>query len=202
MKDTMQTRDRGSWKSGQRSRGIRLAHGVHHRYDSGANHQFVPKLDRATRRMSAIEAAAVTEHAHHQDDHVVVAMEHLEKSFGDNHVLRGIDLVLKKGENLVLLGKSGTGKSVLIKCVVGLVDCDEGNLFLFGQNVADLDEKKLMDIRKKIGFLFQSSALYDSMTVRENLEFPLNRQQQPIPKRRDGVAGTRGIAECRPCRSN
>jgi phospholipid/cholesterol/gamma-HCH transport system ATP-binding protein len=109
-------------------------------------------------------------------------MEHLEKSFGDNHVLRGIDLVLKKGENLVLLGKSGTGKSVLIKCVVGLVDCDEGNLFLFGQNVADLDEKKLMDIRKKIGFLFQSSALYDSMTVRENLEFPLNRQQQRIPK--------------------
>ena len=132
--------------------------------------------------MSAIEAAAVTEPAHHQDDHVVVAMEHLEKSFGDNHVLRGIDLVLKKGENLVLLGKSGTGKSVLIKCVVGLVDCDEGNLFLFGQNVADLDEKKLMDIRKKIGFLFQSSALYDSMTVRENLEFPLNRQQQRIPK--------------------
>jgi ABC-type transport system involved in resistance to organic solvents, ATPase component len=132
--------------------------------------------------MSAIEAAAVTEHAHHQDDHVVVAMEHLEKSFGDNHVLRGIDLVLKKGENLVLLGKSGTGKSVLIKCVVGLVDCDEGNLFIFGQNVADLDEKKLMDIRKKIGFLFQSSALYDSMTVRENLEFPLNRQQQRIPK--------------------
>jgi phospholipid/cholesterol/gamma-HCH transport system ATP-binding protein len=65
---------------------------------------------------------------------------------------------------------------------VGLVDCDEGNLFLFGQNVADLDEKKLMDIRKKIGFLFQSSALYDSMTVRENLEFPLNRQQQRIPK--------------------
>ena len=132
--------------------------------------------------MSAIEAAAVTEPAHHQDDHVVVAMEHLEKSFGDNHVLRGIDLVLKKGENLVLLGKSGTGKSVLIKCVVGLVDCDEGNLFLFGQNVADLDEKKLMDIRKKIGFLFQSSALYDSMTVRENLEFPLNRQQQRIQK--------------------
>jgi len=86
----------GVGKSGQRSRGIRLAHGVHHRYDSGANHQFVPKLDRATRRMSAIEAAAVTEHAHHQDDHVVVAMEHLEKSFGDNHVLRGIDLVLKK----------------------------------------------------------------------------------------------------------
>ncbi len=130
--------------------------------------------------MSAIEAAAVTEHAHHQDDHVVVAMEHLEKSFGDNHVLRGIDLVLKKGENLVLLGKSGTGKSVLIKCVVGLVDCDEGNLFLFGQNVADLDEKKLMDIRKKIGFLFQSSALYDSMTVRDNLEFPLRRQLRSL----------------------
>ena len=107
---------------------------------------------------------------------VVVKMEHLKKSFGNNHVLRDINLVMNKGENLVILGKSGTGKSVLIKCLVGLVEIDEGRLIIFGQNISELKEKELMEIHKKIGFLFQSGALYDSMTVRENLEFPLIRQ--------------------------
>ena len=117
-----------------------------------------------------------------QNDNIVVRMEHLTKAFGHNHVLRDINLVMNKGENLVVLGKSGTGKSVLIKSIVGLVEIDEGNLFILGQNMSQLNENELIEIRKKIGFLFQSAALYDSMTVRENLEFPLRRQLHKIPK--------------------
>ena len=117
-----------------------------------------------------------------QNDNIVVRMEHLTKTFGHNHVLRDINLVMNKGENLVILGKSGTGKSVLIKSIVGLVEIDEGNLFILGQNMAQLNENELIEIRKKIGFLFQSAALYDSMTVRENLEFPLRRQLHKTPK--------------------
>lgn len=117
-----------------------------------------------------------------KNDHVVVEMQHLRKSFGDNHVLKDITLSLRKGENLVVLGKSGTGKSVLIKCIVGLEHIDDGNLIIFGENEADLDHKELTAMRKKIGFLFQSGALYDSMSVRENLEFPLRRQLHSIPK--------------------
>ena len=107
-------------------------------------------------------------------------MEHLKKSFGDLHVLRDINLVMNKGENLVILGQSGTGKSVLIKCIVGLLDPDGGKLLVFGQNTSELNEKELTELRTKIGFLFQSSALYDSMTVRDNLEFPLRRQQRSL----------------------
>jgi phospholipid/cholesterol/gamma-HCH transport system ATP-binding protein len=107
---------------------------------------------------------------------VVVKIEHLKKSFGNNDVLRDINLTIDKGETVVVLGKSGTGKSVLIKCIVGLVDIDEGKLTILGKNISELDDEELIEIRKKIGFLFQSGALYDSMTVRENLEFPLKRQ--------------------------
>ncbi len=107
---------------------------------------------------------------------IVVKMEHLKKSFGNKHVLRDINLVINKGENLVILGKSGTGKSVLIKCIVGLVEIDEGKLVILGQNISELKENELIELHEKIGFLFQSGALYDSMTVRENLEFPLRRQ--------------------------
>jgi phospholipid/cholesterol/gamma-HCH transport system ATP-binding protein len=110
-----------------------------------------------------------------EPDLVVVEMEHLSKAYGTQSVLKDINLSLHKGENLVLLGQSGTGKSVLIKCIVGLDDYDGGTLALFGQNVADLSEKELLALRRKIGFLFQSGALYDSMSVRENLEFPLKR---------------------------
>jgi len=112
----------------------------------------------------------------------VVEMVHLRKSFEDNHVLRDINMVIKKGENLVILGKSGTGKSVLIKCIVGLVDCDYGSLIIFGEDTSQLSERQLIEMRKKIGYLFQSGALYDSMTVKENLEFPLRRQIDSIPK--------------------
>jgi phospholipid/cholesterol/gamma-HCH transport system ATP-binding protein len=107
------------------------------------------------------------------DNTAVVELKHLKKSFHEKHVLIDINLQLMKGENLVILGKSGSGKSVLIKCLVGLIDADEGELIVFGKNISDMEGDELNIIRKKIGFLFQSGALYDSMSVRENLEFPL-----------------------------
>jgi phospholipid/cholesterol/gamma-HCH transport system ATP-binding protein len=113
---------------------------------------------------------------------VVIEMQHLKKSFGNNHVLRDINLVINKGENLAILGQSGTGKSVLIKCIVGLIDIDDGKLLIFGQDISELKDKNLGKIQKKIGFLFQSGALYDSMTVRENLQFPLRKQLNSLSK--------------------
>ena len=112
----------------------------------------------------------------------VLEMKHLKKSFGENHVLQDISLVLNKGENLVILGQSGSGKSVLIKCIVGLNEADEGKLFILGNNIEDIKAEEVIELRKKIGFLFQSGALYDSMTVRENLEFPLRRQLRSLTK--------------------
>jgi phospholipid/cholesterol/gamma-HCH transport system ATP-binding protein len=103
----------------------------------------------------------------------VAVIENLKKSFGPNAVLKDISLKIDKGENLVVFGKSGSGKSVLIKCMVGLIQPDEGEIILLGKNIAYLNEDDLNILRKKVGFLFQSAALYDSMTVRENLEFPL-----------------------------
>ncbi len=106
-------------------------------------------------------------------DNVVVEIENLHISFGENKVLQGLNLKITKGENLVVLGKSGSGKSVLIKCLVRLLDANEGKVVVLGQDVPSLKDEPLNEIRKKIGFLFQSAALYDSMSVRENLEFPL-----------------------------
>ena len=131
-------------------------------------------------RSMPADAAPITQEHDTTHDGSVVAMEHLKKSFGDHHVLQDINLVMNKGENLVILGQSGTGKSVLIKCIVGLLDPDEGKLLILGRDIAELKEKELIEIRKKIGFLFQSSALYDSMTVRDNLEFPLRRQLRSL----------------------
>ncbi|HZK64686.1 MAG TPA: ATP-binding cassette domain-containing protein, partial [Puia sp.] len=105
----------------------------------------------------------------------VMSVCHLYKSFEDNHVLTDFNLELFKGENIVVLGKSGSGKSVLIKCIIGLLRTDEGTIRVFGENIPDLNDEELDKIRTKIGFLFQSNALYDSMTVRQNLEFPLRR---------------------------
>jgi len=104
---------------------------------------------------------------------IIGEVKNLKKSFGSNSVLNDISLKINKGENLVIIGKSGSGKSVLIKCLVGLIEPDGGELFLFGENIAGLKDAKLNELRKKVGFLFQSAALYDSMSVRENLEFPL-----------------------------
>ena len=100
----------------------------------------------------------------------------LKKSFGSNHVLRGFNMELREGENLVIMGKSGSGKSVMIKCLMGLMQPDQGEIELMGKNILELEHKELDRIRVEIGFLFQGSALYDSMTVRENLEFPLRRE--------------------------
>ncbi len=103
----------------------------------------------------------------------ITEIEHLKKSFGSNSVLKDINLKIEKGENLVVFGKSGSGKSVLIKCLVGLIEPDDGKVVLLGKDISELKDEELNILRKKVGFLFQSAALYDSMTVRENLEFPL-----------------------------
>jgi phospholipid/cholesterol/gamma-HCH transport system ATP-binding protein len=105
----------------------------------------------------------------------VIEINGLSKSFGNHHVLNHLDLTLYKSENLVVLGKSGSGKSVLIKCIIGLMEPDEGTIKIFDQDVFSLGHEQLDRLRMKIGFLFQSNALYDSMTVRDNLVFPLRR---------------------------
>lgn len=105
----------------------------------------------------------------------VITISHLNKSFGDNHVLRDFTTQLYAGENLAVLGKSGSGKSVLIKCIVRLITSDSGTIKVLGSNVSDLNQEELDRLRVKVGFLFQSNALYDSMTVKENLEFSLRR---------------------------
>ena len=110
---------------------------------------------------------------------VVMRIEGLFKSFGDNHVLNGFDMELQVGENLVIMGKSGSGKSVMIKCLMGLMQPDKGKIEIMGLNVLEMEQQDLDQLRKQIGFLFQGSALYDSMTVRENLEFPLRKQKMP-----------------------
>lgn len=105
----------------------------------------------------------------------IIEVKNLMKSYGNNHVLNKFNLVLNEGENLIIMGKSGSGKSVLIKCIIGLETADSGTITVMGKNINDLDRTTLDELRTEIGFLFQGSALYDSMTVRENLEFPLRR---------------------------
>ena len=106
-------------------------------------------------------------------DILKVQIENLSKSFDSNTVLDNISLDVKTGENLVVFGRSGTGKSVLLKCIIGLLEPDNGDIFIEGKNVIKLSKRELNEVRKHIGFLFQGGALYDSMTVRENLSFPL-----------------------------
>jgi phospholipid/cholesterol/gamma-HCH transport system ATP-binding protein len=108
-------------------------------------------------------------------DTIVASVRDLYKSFGDRDVLNGVSLDLYQSENLVILGRSGTGKSVLIKCMVGLIKPDRGSINILGRDVSSLNNKELNQLRLDVGFSFQGSALYDSMTVRENLEFPLKR---------------------------
>jgi phospholipid/cholesterol/gamma-HCH transport system ATP-binding protein len=110
----------------------------------------------------------------------VIDIHNLYKSFGSNHVLRGIDIDVHKGENVVVLGRSGTGKSVLIKIIAGLLSPDSGSVNVLGQEVDKLDNVALRELRLKIGFCFQNGALYDSMTVGENLAFPLKRNTPHI----------------------
>ena len=110
-----------------------------------------------------------------QNTEPIIEVKDLMKSFGDNHVLINFNLVLNKGENLIIMGKSGSGKSVLIKCIIGLEKADSGTIIVMGKKINELDRTTLDELRTEVGFLFQGSALYDSMTVRENLEFPLRR---------------------------
>ena len=109
---------------------------------------------------------------------IVLEIKDLRKSFGDNHVLNGFNLQLHQSENLVIMGKSGSGKSVMIKCLVGLMEADSGSISVMHNDITKLDQRALDILRADIGFLFQGSALYDSMTVRENLEFPLRRHSK------------------------
>jgi len=112
----------------------------------------------------------------------VIEIKNLHKAFGDNAILKGVDLHVVKGENLVVLGKSGSGKSVTIKCVVGLLKADKGEVNVFGTDVTKLDNHGLNEIRAKMGFLFQNGALYDSMPVRENLAFTLRHHKKDLSK--------------------
>ena len=115
----------------------------------------------------------------------MVDIKNLSKAFDDNVVLEDVSMQISEGENVVVFGKSGTGKSVLLKCMVGLLEPDAGEIYIDGRSVLKIPIKELNEIRKYIGFLFQSAALYDSMSVRENLEFPLIRNFSFSQKERE-----------------
>lgn len=111
----------------------------------------------------------------------IIEIKDLHKTFGkNNHVLKGVNFTVNKGEDLVILGRSGSGKSVTIKCIVGLIAPDKGEINVFDENVLELNKKELNEMRVRIGFLFQSGALYDSMTVRENLAFTLRKHKRDL----------------------
>ncbi|MEP7253512.1 MAG: ATP-binding cassette domain-containing protein [Ginsengibacter sp.] len=113
---------------------------------------------------------------------LVISIKDLYKSFGENHVLKGVNLDVRRKENVVVLGRSGTGKSVLIKIVCGLLKPDSGIVNVLGKEVDELSIKELQKLRMQVGFSFQNSALYDSMTVRENLAFPLVRNKKHLSR--------------------
>ena len=117
------------------------------------------------------------------EDDLMISIKNLYKSFGDNHVLQGINLDVFGKENAVVLGRSGTGKSVLIKIICGLLKPDSGLVNVLGKEVDKLNDKELRELRLQVGFSFQNSALYDSMTVRENLAFPLVRNARHLSKK-------------------
>lgn len=110
----------------------------------------------------------------------IVAINDLHKSFGSNQVLKGFHVNVGPGESVAVMGKSGSGKSVLIKCIIGLENIDKGTLHVLGESIPDLSPRQLDLLRADVGFQFQGSALYDSMTVRENLEFPLRRHPEKL----------------------
>ena len=110
----------------------------------------------------------------------IISIKNLSKSFGDNEVLKDINLTVNKGEDLVILGRSGSGKSVTIKCLVGLVEADKGEILVFDTDVKKLKNDELNEIRSRIGFMFQNGALYDSMSVRQNLAFTLKHHTKEV----------------------
>ena len=115
-----------------------------------------------------------------KDRKIVLELKDIQKSFGDNHVLKGFNLKLYEGESLVIMGKSGSGKSVMVKCIVGLIQPDTGSITIRDQDIITMGQNELDFLRTEIGFLFQGSALYDSMTVRENLAFPLRHHKDKV----------------------
>ncbi|MGH2664698.1 ABC transporter ATP-binding protein [Flavobacterium sp.] len=119
---------------------------------------------------------------------IMIEIKGLCKSYGKNHVLKGFDMKLYEGENLVVMGKSGSGKSVMIKCLVGLEDYEEGTVKVFGKDIRQFQNRELDELRTNIGFLFQGSALYDSMSVKENLEFPLRHHREKFGKTENTMA--------------
>ncbi|MFV8326480.1 ABC transporter ATP-binding protein [Flavobacterium sp. ZS1P14] len=130
----------------------------------------------------------------------IIEIKDLHKTFGDNEVLKGVNLCVNKGENLVVLGKSGSGKSITIKCIVGLVIADKGEINVFDTDITKIDTIELNEIRVRIGFLFQNAALYDSMSVKENLGFTLKRHVKGLSKQELGdqivaVLESVGLAE-------
>jgi phospholipid/cholesterol/gamma-HCH transport system ATP-binding protein len=125
----------------------------------------------------------------------VIEVINVNKSFGDNHVLRDFSMSVSQGENLVILGKSGSGKSVLIKCIINLLQPDQGKIVVLGHDISDLDQDEIDKLRARVGFLFQSNALYDSMTVRENLEFPLRRHWTREERRRGAESAVKEALE-------
>jgi len=133
------------------------------------------------------------------DIETVIDLEHLKKSFGKSEILKDINLKINRGETVVTLGKSGTGKSVALKCIVGLIKPDSGKVMVLGKNIPELSYDELQYMRKKIGFVFQSGALYDSMSVRQNLEFPLMRNtdlsNEDINKKVEEVLNDVGLSQ-------
>jgi phospholipid/cholesterol/gamma-HCH transport system ATP-binding protein len=142
------------------------------------------RQEEADRQAESLREAEleVQEQVEKSGEEPVIVIRGLYKSFGEQEVLRGVDLHVKKGENLVILGKSGTGKSVLIKCLVALVTPDQGEIRVFGEDLLSLKYDDLNAVRIRTGFLFQNAALYDSMTVRENLLFPLRQHKKDLSR--------------------
>ena len=118
-----------------------------------------------------------------KENNAIIEFKNVHKSFDENKVLRGLNLTVFKGENLVILGKSGSGKSVTIKCIVGLTKVDSGEILVFGTDITQLHYAELNKVRMKIGFLFQNGALYDSMTIRQNLEFTLKHHDKELSEK-------------------
>ena len=125
----------------------------------------------------------------------VIEIENLSKSFGANQVLKNFSMKVPEGKNLVILGKSGSGKSVLIKCIVSLITPDDGLIKIFGKDVSNYSTDSLDKLRARIGFLFQSNALYDSMTVRQNLEFPLRHHWNTERREKDAEQAVLEVLE-------
>jgi phospholipid/cholesterol/gamma-HCH transport system ATP-binding protein len=146
--------------------------------------------------METIDQVAIRQGEAEKDGSApVIAMEDLHKSFGSQKVLSGISLTVKRGETLAVLGRSGTGKSVLLRLIIGLEKPDSGSVRIHGQDIAGLALDQLGEIRKKVGFLFQHAALYDSLTVEQNVAFPLEHHKKEMPKSEKADRVKRLLAE-------